>query len=147
RCCDPEAGPCCVPTPAQQGSNAACLACESDPIKGCPELLNSCDLFSTESLRNACNAVLTCARITNCGQLSTVDCLCGAGDLTQSVEGSPSGLLGPCVNEIRAGLPGIPDSLLFTNIADYTTPPGAALTIVLCDELVCPDSCFPYCAP
>src|SRR5262249_25440599 len=97
-----------VVAPAFIGSNTACLACESDP-NSCPDLLDACNSTSDP---DACNAVLACARRTDCATNSVNDCLCGNGDLGACGAGQAAGLLGPCVAEIRAGLPGIPDPLL-----------------------------------
>jgi hypothetical protein len=125
--------------PNEQGTNSACTACEVDQ---CPPI-TPCSTFGTQA--SVCNAVLDCVRRTSCHSQSPNDCLCGSGAVDACENGDPAGLLGPCVNEIRAGLPGVPDNQLLNSLFDQTFPTGAAMFLSLCDSAICTTQCVPYC--
>src|SRR5262249_16214746 len=88
-------------------------------------LVAACNTFAgpgtTAAQTAACNAVLACARRTNCAAVSTNDCLCGTADLSACQAGTS--FLGACVAEIKAGLPGVPDTATFNNAPTTASPP------------------------
>jgi hypothetical protein len=140
----------CTP-PQQQVDPAACQVCET--AQGCDPAAN-CALLTSAADRDACQAVLGCARRTSCTVNSVVDCYCGLGVDVVTCKANIANATGLCKNEIIAGNPtGTSSSDIVDTLTDVTRPAGNALNLVQCDYSFCGDpalglgngECVPYC--
>jgi hypothetical protein len=131
----------CITAPDEIATNMQCRSCED---ADCPPIPR-CSSFGTQA--PLCDTVLACVRRTNCAAISPNDCLCGNAEVGACAAGQPSALIGPCVDEIRAAFPGVPDSSLLGSLTDVSFPGGSAMFESLCDQAICPDVCIPYCPP
>jgi hypothetical protein len=121
-------------------SNQACLGCE---VNNCGlGVVNQCSGGAGTTI---CATILDCVRRTNCAAQSLDDCVCGAGDHAACAAGHPEAMLGQCLDPIRAGLPGVADDQLLSQLTGSSTQTSLALDLIACDEKSCSSVCFPYC--
>jgi hypothetical protein len=132
---------------AEGGScgNAACLACEANPLPdmGCPEYIPLCTTF-TGTARAQCLALLKCVRDTSCHSVNPLACYCGTADATECLATTGVVANGACKAQIEAAQgttnpTAIQDA--YTNVAN---PGGSAMSIALCDWALCAEQCIPY---
>jgi len=129
----------CVP-------NAACLACENNVEKGCPEFVNGCDAFSGTAKAN-CLALVKCIRDSSCHTSNTLDCYCGTADATQCLATSGAVIAnGACKALIEVGQGTTNPTAIQNAYTDIQNPAGAAMQLMLCDNAVCSENheCIPY---
>jgi len=81
----------------------------------------------------------------NCYAPIAAECYCGVGADLDACEGAEYEPTGPCVDEIKAGLPAEFDEngLVLTNFYNDSTPTGRALLIVEEARYWCAEACFP----
>jgi hypothetical protein len=163
--CGEAGSPYDVHSPPCTPAGADCTACEAI---NCPHNTTSqpyCQDLNASADKSACQAVLDCARATNCIATGNVSCFCGA-DLSVPTckanpiggTGSTPGAHGPCVTQIQAAFPtnSTPAYIVdhIGTLRDATTtvvlPGGIALSLAQCDYNNCGDitgtnECVPYC--
>jgi hypothetical protein len=129
---------------------ARCATCEAN---NCLPTVKRCSAFSERHDRDLCNAVLECARQTNCAGSSPVDCYCGPGIDVLSCRGSADKAKGLCKDVIVAGMPkGASSGQIVSTLTNPDLPAGNALDLVQCDLASCGEpkagghgECKPYC--
>jgi cysteine-rich repeat protein len=117
--------------------------CDAPVAPGCSRFTAG----STE--RTQCTDVLACIRSTNCIGQGNVNCYCGAASIV-ACKGSAAVATGACKDKITAGFPAGSDAAsIVNNIAELTSPAGAALALGQCDYSFCGEvaasECVPYC--
>jgi hypothetical protein len=124
----------------------------SDPTTGCT-VQPACSDYTTAAAVSSCNAVLDCARSTNCIALGNVNCYCGPGVDIVSCKSDAANAQGACKATITAAFPaGANATTIVNGLGDVSQPGGGAMALAECDHDFCGSpglggnqECVPYC--
>jgi hypothetical protein len=133
-----------VPPPPAPTGPGACGACSRDYC--------AAQLAAAQALPEA-EPVLSCvlgegwsagerASAESCGNTDLLGCYCGSTPELVCEQAEPAELDGPCLDEISSGSGCADSSCVKASLLDPSTPSGAALSYVRCQQDYCYDICF-----
>ena len=136
----PPPGEATAPAPGDTVDEAACTACEKQHIvAGDCEPDSGCDGLSSPD-KPLCEALVACARRTNCWVNHPLDCLCGSAPGVDCAQGAANGA---CRAEIQAATKTTDPVKNGTLFFDPTLPAGRANRLIACAFDHCKTSCAP----
>src|SRR5262249_20078441 len=96
----------------------------------------------TAAQKTLCNSLEACVRASSCHQNTITDCYCGSTDAVGCrMAGAANGA---CKALIEQGEGTTDPAVILANFQDVSNPPGAAMSLMFCDDQACPNECIPY---